>query len=141
MGHANFHNPLQIKSNGRKVDAWGPNEWEPGDTWMEISAVTITQGDAVASSTGTTIVDTASNDWWLEAKSDKPLRTGHAIAEAIAIIHSEDGDVVRYPWTERVWLEQPRGGRTRAKPTRKRAYRTTTRTTRATRRPAATASE
>jgi hypothetical protein len=122
MGHANFHNPLTLDPDGRTIDAWGPNEWEPGDTWMEISAVTITQGDAVAWSEGTTAVDTTNENWWLKTKSERPLRTGRATAEAIAIIHSEDGDVVRYPWSERIWLEEAPEAPARASGSREGAY-------------------
>jgi hypothetical protein len=124
MGHANFHNPLTLDPDGLTVDAWGPNDWEPGDAWMEVSAVTITQGDVVAWSEGTKNVDITEENWWLKATSDRPLRTGHATAEAIAIIHSQDGDVVRYPWSERVWLEEAPEAPERETRSRKKDYAT-----------------
>ena len=124
MPRANFHNPLTLDPDGRTIDAWGPNEWEPGDAWMEVSAVMITQGDAVAWSEGTTAVDTTNENWWLKTKSERPLRRGHATAEAIAIVHSEDGDVIRYPWSERIWLEDAPEGAERASGSREEAYAT-----------------
>jgi hypothetical protein len=122
MAHAKFHNPLTLEPDGRTVDAWGPNEWEPGDTWMEVSAVTITQGDAVAWSEGTTAVDTTHDNWSLTTKSERPLRTGHATAEAVAIVHSVDGDVVRYPWSVRVWLEEAPEAGERPSGSREKSY-------------------
>jgi Dyp-type peroxidase family len=104
-----FYDQLDIQNRGRTLRAGGPCNWEQDDDWAEITDVTVTQGDVIASSGGRTTTVRRAQDpvWWLDVDSSSQVTYGRAQARALAIVHKTDGTTYEHPWPDTVQVDMP----------------------------------
>jgi hypothetical protein len=97
----NFDQDLKLKNNQRTVAAGGPCNWEDGDDWAEIRDATITQGDVVGLSKGsTTVRNGTATTWWLDVRSSSQFAPGPAQPYAVAVVHTTSGETYQYSWPD-----------------------------------------
>jgi Dyp-type peroxidase family len=105
--NSQFYDELLLKIDGQTIAACGPCNWQDGDAWAEVKDVTVTQGNVVASSDGSTTVQRDSDQGWsLDVSSSGQLTPGPAVARAIVFVRRRDGTTYEYPWSDDVQLVQ-----------------------------------
>jgi hypothetical protein len=98
-----FNSPLQVV--GDAVDAGGPLEWDPGETWAVVM-VTITQKDDKIAGTAKSRFGSGQPQWTLSVnpETQKKFKNGPATASGMVCAYGDTVSVIQ--WEEQIDLQK-----------------------------------
>jgi hypothetical protein len=98
-----FDSPLQVV--GDVVDAAGPLEWDPGETWA-IVMVTITQKDEKIAGTARSRVAAGQAQWSIFVNPETRRRFKNGPAQAAGMVCAYGDTVSVIQWEEEIELQK-----------------------------------